>query len=98
MLGDLEEGRLNLGLMTPVAVYRLMQFSLRDILIRDFGVEKADRASFEAGKRAGHEYSKHIVTDKEDLNLLFADASRAWWRSSLASRARLMRSSVTPSW
>ena len=44
MLGDLKEGRPNLGPMTHVAVYRLMQYTLRDVLIREFGVEKADRA------------------------------------------------------
>ena len=76
MLGDFKEGRPNLGPMTHVAVYRLMQFTLRDILIRDFGVEKADRAFFEAGKKAGQEYDKHILTDKEDLNLFFADIQR----------------------
>jgi hypothetical protein len=42
MFGDIEEGRPNLGPMVHVAVYRLMQFTLRDILIRDFGVEKTD--------------------------------------------------------
>ncbi|HWI55783.1 MAG TPA: V4R domain-containing protein [Bacillota bacterium] len=76
MLGDLKKGRPNLGPMTHVAVYRLMQFTLRDILIRDFGVEKADQAFFEAGKKAGEEYYKHILTDKEDLNLFFADIQR----------------------
>ena len=45
MLGDIEKGRPNLGPMVHVAVYRLMQFTLRDILIRDFGVEKADKSS-----------------------------------------------------
>jgi uncharacterized protein len=76
MLGDLKEGRPNLGPMTHVAVYRLMQFTLRDILIREFGVEKADRAFFEAGKKAGQEYYKNILTDKTDLNLFFADIQR----------------------
>jgi len=76
MLGDLKEGRPNLGPMTHVAVYRLMQFTLRDVLIRDFGVEKADRAFFEAGKKAGQEYYKHILTAKEDLNLFFADIQK----------------------
>ena len=51
MLGDIDKGRPNLGPLVHVAVYRLMQFTLRDILIRDFGVEKADRIFFEAGKR-----------------------------------------------
>src|SRR5512139_3998541 len=76
MLGDLKEGRPNLGPMTHVAVYRLMQFTLRDILIRDFGVEKADKAFFDAGKKAGQEYYKHILTKHGNLNDLFADIQR----------------------
>jgi hypothetical protein len=31
MLGNLAEGRPNLGLTTDVSVYRLMQFTLRDV-------------------------------------------------------------------
>ena len=76
MLGDIEEGRPNLGPLVDVSVYRLMQFTLRDILIRDFGVEKADRIFFEAGKKAGEEYYKNVLTDVEDLNGLFADLQR----------------------
>jgi len=76
MLGDLKEGRPNLGPMTHVSVYRLMQYTLRDILIREFGVEKADKAFFEAGKRAGQEYFKNVLTEKKDLNDFFADIQR----------------------
>ncbi len=76
MLGDLKAGRPNLGPMTHVAVYRLMQFTLRDILIRDFGVEKADRAFFDAGKKAGQEYYHNVLTQKKDLNDFFADIQR----------------------
>lgn len=76
MLGDIEKGRPNLGPMVHVAVYRLMQFTLRDILIRDFGVEKADKIIFEAGKKAGEEYCKNILTDQKDLDSLFADLQR----------------------
>ena len=68
MLGDIEEGRPNLGPLVHVAVYRLMQFTLRDILIRDYGVEDADRIFFEAGKKAGEEYCKNMLTDKRDLD------------------------------
>ena len=77
MLGDLKEGRPNLGPMTHVAVYRLMQYTLRDVLIRDFGVEKADRAFFEAGKQAGQAYYKNVLTQKKDLNEFFADIQRS---------------------
>ena len=76
MLGDIEKGRPNLGPMVHVAVYRLMEFTLRDILIRDFGVEQADRIIFEAGKKAGQEFCENILTQKKDLNGLFADLQR----------------------
>jgi predicted hydrocarbon binding protein len=76
MLGDIEKGRPNLGPLVHVAVYRLMQFTLRDILIRDFGVEQADKIIFEAGKRAGQEFCDNILTDKKDINGLFADLQR----------------------
>ena len=71
MLGDIEQGRPNLGPMVHVAVYRLMQFTLRDTLIRDFGVENADRIFFEAGKKAGEAYCENILTEKKDLARIF---------------------------
>ncbi len=76
MLGDIQEGRPNLGPTVHVAVYRLMQFTLRDILIRDFGVEEADRIFFEAGKKAGEQFCENILTDKNDLDSLFADLQK----------------------
>jgi uncharacterized protein len=76
MLGDIEKGRPNLGPMVHVAMYRLMQFTLRDLLIRDFGVEKTDRIIFEAGKKAGEEYYQNILNDTKDLDSLFADLQR----------------------
>jgi len=76
MLGDIEEGRPNLGPMVNVAVYRLMQFTLRDVLIRDFGVENADRIFFEAGKKAGQAYCENVLSENEDLASFFADIQR----------------------
>jgi len=76
MLGDIEAGRPNLGPMVHVSVYRLMQFTLRDIFIRDFGVEAADRLFFEAGKKAGEEYCRNILPEKKDLDGFFADLQR----------------------
>jgi predicted hydrocarbon binding protein len=76
MLGDIEKGRPNLGPMVHVAVYRLMQFTLRDILIREFGVEKTDQIIYAAGDKAGQEYCQNILTDNKDLNGLFADLQR----------------------
>jgi predicted hydrocarbon binding protein len=73
MLGDIEEGRPNLGPLVHVAVYRLMQFTLRDILIQNFDVATADNIFFEAGKKAGQEYFKNVLTEKKDLDSLFAE-------------------------
>ncbi len=61
MLGDVAEGRPNLGLMTEVSVYRLMQFTLRDVLIKDYGVEAAARIFFEAGKSAGKHFCENVI-------------------------------------
>ena len=76
MLGDIENGRPNLGPLVHVSVYRLMQYTLRDTLIRDFGVEEADRILFEGGKKAGEAYCENILTEKKDLNSFFADLQR----------------------
>ncbi len=62
MLGDVAVGRPNLGATTDVSVYRLMQFTLRDVLIRDYGVEAADRVFFEAGKTAGMHFYDKLIT------------------------------------
>lgn len=64
MLGDISEGRPNLGQTMNVVVYRLMQFTLRDVLIRKVGVEEADRTFYEAGEEAGRQLYKNVLTKK----------------------------------
>ena len=76
MLGDIEEGRPNLGPMVHVAVYRLMQFTLRDVLIRDFGVEDADRISSRLARKPVKSTCENVPTDKNDLTSFFADIQR----------------------
>lgn len=68
MLGDVTVGRPNLGPLTHVAVYRLMQFTLRDTLIREFGVAATDRVFYEAGKTAGAHFFQNLVTKRGELN------------------------------
>ncbi|MBF0230926.1 MAG: 4-vinyl reductase, partial [Desulfamplus sp.] len=43
MIGDIAEGRPNLGGTMDVAVYRLMQFTLRDVIIQEFDTEIAEK-------------------------------------------------------
>jgi predicted hydrocarbon binding protein len=61
MIGNVAEGRPNLGLQTDVRVYRLMQFTLRDVMITQFGVAKTNEVLFLAGKMAGTEYFRNVV-------------------------------------
>ena len=55
-IGDIEKGRPNLGNMMNVAVYRLMQYTLRDVLVKTLSVEKTNEVLREAGQLAGREF------------------------------------------
>lgn len=68
MLGNIAEGRPNLGNTMNVAVYRLMQFTLRDVLIRELGPQAADRIYYQAGQSAGRQFYKNLVTQRTDFN------------------------------
>jgi predicted hydrocarbon binding protein len=68
MIGDIGEGRPNLGTTMDVAVYRLMQFSLRDALIKEFDTETADRIYYNAGELAGRKFCKNLINKNNDFN------------------------------
>lgn len=68
MIGDVVEGRPNLGTTMDVSVYRLMQFTLRDVLIKEFDVKTADKIFFQAGHFAGKTFCKQFINKENDLN------------------------------
>ena len=68
MIGDVTEGRPNLGSTMDVAVYRLMQFTLRDVIIQEFDTATAERIYYKAGELAGRELFKNLITQKTDFN------------------------------
>ena len=68
MLGDINLGRPNLGMTMDVAVYRLMQFTLRDILISELGTEKTDKIFYMADEQAGKEFFKNVITERKDFD------------------------------
>jgi len=68
LLGDIENGRPNLGPNMRLEVYRLLQFTFRDIIEQYYGAKKTDRIFYEAGKLAGVEFYKHIFLDINDFN------------------------------
>jgi uncharacterized protein len=60
-LGDLKEGRPNLGLNVPVWAYRLLQFTLRDVLITELGVAAANDILIKAGRHAGQQLCINLL-------------------------------------
>src|SRR5512137_1239523 len=67
MIGNITDGRPNLGSTMDVAVYRLMQFTLRDVIIQEFDTKTADRIYFKAGELAGREVFRNLITNKKDF-------------------------------
>ena len=67
MIGNIAEGRPNMGSTMDVTVYRLMQFTLRDVLIQEFDPATADRLFYKAGELAGRELFKAVITQKTDF-------------------------------
>lgn len=61
LLGDLEEGRPHLGSQVGLESYRLMQFTLRDVLEQRLGTEETNKLFFEAGKLAGTNFYQRYI-------------------------------------
>ncbi|MDR3136026.1 MAG: 4-vinyl reductase [Coriobacteriales bacterium] len=76
-LGDIKEGRGDLGEEMPVLVYRLMQFTMLDILTRKFGSDKANDLFREAGYLAGREFALAVLDLKVDLDKFVANLQQA---------------------
>jgi predicted hydrocarbon binding protein len=67
-LGDIQEGRSNLGDDMPVLIYRLFQYSLRDILRREFNDGIAAELYRAAGYLAGTEFARHVLDLSGDFD------------------------------
>lgn len=70
LLGNLDIGRPNLGPFTRVEVYRLMQFTFRDVLESKFGTDVADEVFFEAGKLAGESFFEQYLANAGNVSEL----------------------------
>ena len=60
-LGDMMDGRPNLGGETSVVVYRLMQFTFKDVLSKELGREKTNELFVKAGLLAGREFCRNVL-------------------------------------
>lgn len=69
LIGDIALGRPNLGPKTTVAVYRLMQYSIRHTLGLKYSDEIAEEILFDAGKTAGYAVFNNLLSEYKDLPL-----------------------------
>ncbi len=76
-LGDIKEGRGVLGVEMPVLVYRLMQFTMLDILTKEYGPDKANDLFRESGFLAGKEFAANVLDLTADLDVFVANLQAA---------------------
>lgn len=67
---NMDEARPGLGAATRIEIYRLLQFTLRDVLEQRYGTEAADSIFFDAGVMAGKAFFTQYCAGAEDLSSL----------------------------
>jgi predicted hydrocarbon binding protein len=75
-LGDLQVGGPNLGDITSVIVYRLFQFSIRNVLEERFGVDETNAMLRRAGRLAGKEFAATQLDRSNPSSEYIAEAMR----------------------
>ncbi|MDR2035264.1 MAG: 4-vinyl reductase [Coriobacteriales bacterium] len=76
-LGEINTGRGELGDEMPVLIYRLMQFTMLDVLNKEFGAEKANILFRDAGYLAGSEFARATLDLNADLDSFVANLQAA---------------------
>ena len=71
-LGDIALGRQTLGPELPVIVYRLLQYTLKSVLDRDFGREQACTILRRAGYLAGIAFAENVLDLTGDFDYFIA--------------------------
>ncbi len=72
-LGNIDDGRPNLGPHCSVLGYRLLQYTLRDELIRQFDAEKGREVFQNAGRRAGEAFCRQLLDNTMDFTHFISD-------------------------
>jgi predicted hydrocarbon binding protein len=75
---DMQVARPNLGSSTRVEVYRLFQFTLRDILEQHYGTDTADDLFREAGVLAGKSFFDKFLNESKDVSSLVAAVQKTF--------------------
>lgn len=72
-LGDPESTRPHLGDSVSLAVYRLMLFTFKDTLSKEYGLEKTKNIFVKAGHLAGRQFCRNLLDSRLDLDGFIAD-------------------------
>ena len=67
-IGNIPEGRPNLGNTTRIEVYRLFQYTLRDVLEETYSTEESDRLLYKAGLLAGIKFCEKFIDKHDNLS------------------------------
>lgn len=76
-LGNIKEGRGELGEEMPVLVYRLLQYTMLDVLSQEFGEDGANDFFRAAGFKAGSEFAQNVLDLNVDLDTFIASLQKA---------------------
>jgi predicted hydrocarbon binding protein len=67
IIGDLQDGRPNLGEHVNLLLYRLMQYTFREVSVKQFGDLESDRLFRDAGNIAGKFFFERFLKSDKDL-------------------------------
>ncbi len=62
-LGDVSIGRTNLGSDMPVVIYRLLQFTMKETLLKTLSKDEAYKIFKDAGRMAGKSFYCELIND-----------------------------------
>ena len=65
-LGGLNEGRPTLGRYARLEAYRLMQYTIRDVLEERLGTQQVEGLFYQAGQLAGKEFYQHMIGETHE--------------------------------
>ncbi|WP_367569248.1 V4R domain-containing protein [Lacrimispora sp.] len=75
-LGNIKKGRGALGEEMPVLVYRLMQYTLLEVLTKAHGKDQGNEYFRQAGYLAGLEFAKNVLDLKADFGTFVANLQK----------------------
>jgi predicted hydrocarbon binding protein len=76
LLGDIKLGRPHLGNKTRLEIYRLMQFTLRDIVSKKYGDQETDEIFYRAGRLAGEHFYRELIGEQSNFDEFIAKLTR----------------------